>query len=241
MHKVGYLRSCSNHTNELPPCFSEEMRPAPRPTVSAPSLSVLRFLGSQSEQACFFTRSTKATACQTFPCRGAKVAPGKVAHALPSIRRHLATSLCRQAYVESSLLNLDFLGPYSERASSRFSTLASRNSTAPFGIPPENYSSRYVSTDTRPLWKRPWKDQLRKAKPVLKSSDSSALPSFLDDAGSTTFGRRKTVKGANELKLRCTEFDENGNVTFMDGEFKKSELIAKVRPINLLPERRDRC
>ena len=218
------------------------MRPAPRPTASVPSWSILRFLRSQSEQACFFTPSTKATACQTFSCRGAKVPPGKVAHALPSIRRYLATSSCRQAYVESSLLNLDFLRPYSERGSSRFATLARGNSPAPVGIPLENSKpSRYVSTDTRPLWKRPWKDQLRKAKPALKSSDSSALPSFLDDTGSTTFGRRKTVKGANELKLRCTEFDENGNVTFMDGEFKKSELIAKVRPINLLPERRDRC
>ena len=33
------------------------------------------------------------------------------------------------------------------------------------------------------------------------------------------------------MKLRCTEFDENGNVTVVDGEFKKSELIAKVMPV----------
>jgi len=36
------------------------------------------------------------------------------------------------------------------------------------------------------------------------------------------------VKAANEQKLRCTEFDENGNVVLVNGEFKKSELIAKV-------------
>lgn len=82
---------------------------------------------------------------------------------------------------------------------------------------------------------------MRKENSALKSSDSPALPSFLDDTGSTHFGRRKTLKGPNELKLRCTEFDENGNVTFMDGEFKKSELIAKVCPTNLVSERRDRC
>lgn len=218
------------------------MRPGPRSTVSAPSSSVLRFLRSQSEQACFFTPSTKATTCQTSPCQGARVALGKAAPPVPSFRRHLATSSYPQAYVESSLLNLDFLRPYSERGSSRSSTLASRNSPAPFGIPPQSTcSSRYASTDTRPLWKRPWKDKLGKGSQALKSNDSSALPSFLDDAGSTNFGRRKTIKGANELKLRCTEFDENGNVTFMDGEFKKSELIAKVRAIKLLPERRARC
>jgi magnesium transporter len=30
-----------------------------------------------------------------------------------------------------------------------------------------------------------------------------------------------------DLKLRCTEFDSNGSVTLVSGEFKKSELIAK--------------
>jgi magnesium transporter len=37
------------------------------------------------------------------------------------------------------------------------------------------------------------------------------------------------VRTANELKMRCTELDEHGNVTLVSGEFKKSELIAKVR------------
>ena len=36
------------------------------------------------------------------------------------------------------------------------------------------------------------------------------------------------VRTANELKMRCTELDEHGNVTLVSGEFKKSELIAKV-------------
>ena len=35
-----------------------------------------------------------------------------------------------------------------------------------------------------------------------------------------------------DLKLRCTEFDANGSVTLVAGEFKKSELIAKY---GLLP------
>ena len=219
--------------------FPEEMKPAPRPTVSAPSSSVLRFLRSQSEQACFFTLSPRATACQRSSSRVTAVAPGKAEHALPSFRRHLATSSHCQAYFESSLLNLDFLRPYSERGSWRISALASRKSPAPYGFSAENMSSsRYVSSDNRPLWKRPWKGRLRKEKPILKSNDSPALPTFLDDAASTNSGRRKTVKGANGLKLRCTEFDENGNVTFMDGEFRKSELIAKVCPIQPMCEKK---
>lgn len=217
------------------------MRPAPKPTSSLPSSPVLHFLRSQCEQACYFTPSTRATACPISPYRGAKGAPGKVAHARHLIRRNLVTSSRRQAYVESSLLNLDFLRPCSERASSSSAALANRNPSVRFGFPPENIvSSRYASTDTRPQWRRPWKDKWRNEKPALKSTDSLAPPSFLDDAGSTSLGRRKIAKGANELKLRCTEFDENGNVNFMDGEFKKSELIAKVCPINSMSESRGR-
>ena len=203
------------------------MRPAPRPITSAPSLSALRFLRSQSEQVCFFTPSTKATACQS-PRRGVKVALGRTTPAVPSVRRQFATSSPHRASVEPSLLNLDFLRPYPKRASQRISVLAtSRSSRTPFHDASENINyPRHASTDTRPLWRRPWVS--RKGRPDLKSSNSVPLPSFLDDSASTTIGRRKAVKGANELRLRCTEFDENGNVTFMDGEFRKSELIAKV-------------
>ncbi|KAG8528734.1 uncharacterized protein KY384_006421 [Bacidia gigantensis] len=58
------------------------------------------------------------------------------------------------------------------------------------------------------------------------------LPSFLDDAAGTSLGRSKAGKASSELKLRCTEIDESGNVTTVNGEFKKSELIAKY---GLLP------
>jgi hypothetical protein len=37
------------------------------------------------------------------------------------------------------------------------------------------------------------------------------------------------TRAANELKMRCTELDEQGNVKMVSGEFKKSELIARVR------------
>ncbi|EEH43153.1 uncharacterized protein PADG_07973 [Paracoccidioides brasiliensis Pb18] len=45
-------------------------------------------------------------------------------------------------------------------------------------------------------------------------------------------GRSLAMKATNEPRLRCTELDENGNVTLVNGEFKKSELIAKY---GLLP------
>lgn len=43
---------------------------------------------------------------------------------------------------------------------------------------------------------------------------------------SSSLGR--IMRPTNELKMRCTELDEHGNVTLVSGEFKKSELIAKV-------------
>jgi hypothetical protein len=52
---------------------------------------------------------------------------------------------------------------------------------------------------------------------------------LLDDTENLSLARALAAKASNELRLRCTEFDINGNVTLMNGEFKKSELIAKVR------------
>jgi len=60
----------------------------------------------------------------------------------------------------------------------------------------------------------------------LGQDDLPPLQGFLDDDAG--LGGR-IIKPSSELKLRCTEFDENGNVTLVNGEFRKSELIAKVR------------
>ena len=93
-----------------------------------------------------------------------------------------------------------------------------------------NGSKRVASTDSRPLLKRLWHRKNGKERTKLKPVDLPPLPSFLDDVGGTNLARNKSGKAANELKLRCTEFDSEGRVTFMDGEFKKTELIAKVLP-----------
>jgi magnesium transporter len=61
------------------------------------------------------------------------------------------------------------------------------------------------------------------------NGDHLPLTGFLDDTAG--LGGR-IVKPSNDLKLRCTEFDESGNVTLVNGEFRKSELIQKY---SLLP------
>ncbi|CAK1355364.1 magnesium ion transporter [Cercospora beticola] len=77
------------------------------------------------------------------------------------------------------------------------------------------------------FWRR-----LRQSRSAAKPAANDNLPplaGFLDD--NAGLGGR-IIKPSNELKLRCTEFDENGNVTLVNGEFRKSELIQKY---SLLP------
>jgi hypothetical protein len=61
-------------------------------------------------------------------------------------------------------------------------------------------------------------------------------PSLIASLAAAVAAGRSKAKAGNELKLRCTEFDKQGRVTLVSGEFKKSELIAKVCAFNL-PER----
>ncbi|KAB8337070.1 hypothetical protein FH972_021374 [Carpinus fangiana] len=65
-------------------------------------------------------------------------------------------------------------------------------------------------------------------KEPLQPNDLPPISNFLDD--NSSLGR--VLKAEHQLKLRCTEFDEQGNVALANGEFKKSELIAKY---GLLP------
>lgn len=61
-------------------------------------------------------------------------------------------------------------------------------------------------------------------KEPLQPNDLPPITNFLDD--NSSLGR--VLKAEHQLKLRCTEFDDQGNVALANGEFKKSELIAKV-------------
>lgn len=197
------------------------------PNISAPSYSLLRYLRSQTENICFFTpNAPKSIPCLHIPVGYSRQRPG---HHKPPPRR-FSTSPKGQATVESSLLSLDFLQSRPKRNSFFFPTLAELarpgaviSHTTQDGL----RAYRRASSDARPLLARLWRLKGRKPGTTLKPNDLPPLPSFLEDAGETTLGR-SAGKASNELKLRCTEFDENGKVTLVNGEFKKAELIAKV-------------
>ena len=186
-----------------------------------PSRSLLRFLKSQTESA--FANSGNA------------------------IDAASGAALCSR----SRALNLS-----SKRTSRAYSTACQRQSTAlqasQFNTPQlpacstkKNYvkpSKNFFSTSrvarklTEPdeakkahatSWQeRLWGSSARKGDTPLRPDD---LPSTRDESGpgSPMFTNRRAL-AALEPRLRCTEVDENGNVILVDGEFKKTELIAKV-------------
>lgn len=197
---------------------------APRIYLPVPSRNLLRFLKSQAEDLWFFSPNTGPESIfpqkpQIFSRRN----PPKSFR--PSSRRLDSGHRCRET-LQSSFLNLDFL---------KFSPLcghsttgASHAITTPGAGRNGNQSCRrYASTEEQPLLRRLW-ERKRRTDPACNAEQSPSLPSFLDDAGGTSLGRSKAGKAANELRLRCTEINENGDVTLVNGEFKKSELIAKV-------------
>nr|POE79416.1 mitochondrial inner membrane magnesium transporter mrs2 [Quercus suber] len=104
-------------------------------------------------------------------------------------------------------------------------TVATFRATNHDRIRPQCRAFQTSSARNKPFWRH--LRQPSQPKRRLQQDDLPYLHGFLDDG----LGGR-IIKPSNELKLRCTEFDENGNVTLVNGEFRKSELIAKY---SLLP------
>ena len=193
--------------------------------VSAPSPLLLRFLKSQVDNVCFFTPNSGHTA-HSCSSSGTTLLKG-----LTTCKSQSSRSFCishrNQATVESSLLNFDFLRP--ELKPGRFQSFPPTAKTRRDLIRLLSGANalRHASGDGQTLLKRLWHLKKRDPNNDLKPGDLPPLPAFLDPTDGTTLGR-SSAKGPDGLKLRCTEVDENGKVTFTSGEFKKSELIAKV-------------
>lgn len=194
------------------------MHAAPRLYVPAPSFDLLRFLRSQAEDLWFFSPNSKTVHPRPLFRRPFR---RNTVNSFPHSARAFGTTKPCRATLEASLWNFDFL-----RHPSRHEDAVARTST---GFPPPNRSlARHASTEDISLIDRLW-EKRRKASTALKDEQTTPLPSLLEDPNATTYGRSKAGKAANELRLRCTEINEHGDVTLVNGEFKKSELIAKVR------------
>ena len=185
----------------------------------APSAALLRFLKSQTEH----------TSHSTLISSGIRQNHGlSRLHFRQGSRRFFSTSPRSHATVEASLLNLDFLRKRPKQ--NLFEAIQPADSRRPgivfFTSHDRRDTSRAASTDDRSFVRQLW--QSKRQKTDWRPQESSPPTGFLDDGAGTSLGRNKG-KISNELKLRCTEFNEDGKVTLVNGEFKKSELIAKVR------------
>ena len=201
------------------------MHAAPRIDLPIPSPKLLRFLKSQAEGFCFFSSNVSPKTASSSPSNFRSFLRRNAPNSLPSSARSFTSSQPCRATLESSILNFDFLKhppPYGHSTSR-----ASPNVTVPRTTQIVSHP-RHASTEEQPFLQKLW-ERRRTANKSFKDGELPPPPSFLDDASGASLGRSKAGKAANELKLRCTEINESGDVTLVNGEFKKSELIAKVR------------
>lgn len=174
-----------------------------------PSPAVLRFLRIQADSLSFLASQKQACWTQTRRCHSASIKDIASCGERPAdtISQGLATKVkLRAAYQKTFPLACKSVR--NDKVNTWF-TSGHRNFT--------------TSPTTRKSY-RPWHRMRQKPAGPLQPNDIPPTSSFLDDNASLS----RIVKPINELQLRCTEFDENGNVTLVNGAFKKSELIAKV-------------
>lgn len=198
----------------------------PLPSI-APSSTLLKFLRSQSESLCFFSSNpgTSFTFDHASP-RGSQLLPRRTKCSLEPRNATAAAEAPR--ILKAGLLSLDCLrlgsAPSSRIYGARISRIGSQHRQLAWGK--NVYGNRAASTGSRRwrLWGR------REGKP-LEPDDLPKNTYASEDGGDTSMfslGRSISAKAAAQPKLRCTELDEAGNVSMTSGEFKKSELIAKV-------------
>ncbi|KAK1590886.1 cora-like Mg2+ transporter [Colletotrichum navitas] len=218
------------------------MRPAIRTPV--PSTSLLRFLRSQTEASSIFSRTQCAESATT---ASIQPSPARLAQNPQCLARRLSrigtATVTRPVSTNCRSSGLLPASPLSSSSScdSVITRASRRRKLAHLPSSPVAFFSTTCarrdscgddSSAPPPTWKeRLWGMRGRGGSKALKPND---LP-FHDDgeAGSMFNSRRMlTAKAALEPRLRCTEVDENGEVILVDGEFKKTELIAKY---GLLP------
>lgn len=178
------------------------------PKLSAPSASLLRFLRSQTGA------STTPSVC-AYPKR------------LASRGKAFSTGSGLSSWTRRN----DPCGPTTGGNGicvNSQGNLSTRAVLSP-SVPTQLTLTRHASTKSRPLLRRLF--DLKKGKTPDYQDPNAPVPGFMDEGteGMFNIGRSLSAKASNELRIRCTEFDINGDVTLVNGEFRKQELIAKVR------------
>ena len=188
------------------------MRPTGYRRACAPSPPLLHFLRSQIEELCF--SPTAVSSSYFTPSK-----PRYVSWSANAKQRWPRSK--KDAPLEASILNLGHLLVPNHFNISRYKKIVDNVIRCHFqGVVCQR---RCASNDPKPFLKR--LTEYRSKTQERAALGRNDMPALIGDSSGTVFGRSKAT---NELKLRCTEFDENGNVTLVNGEFKKSELMTKV-------------
>lgn len=198
--------------------------------VPVPSKALLNFMRSQSDGLCFFSSNPRGFVFDHAAPRGKQLKAPFTPRKSFAPKRRLSTTAIRPATVEAGILNFDFILPRVAHGESQWSRGSSPKNAGYGRLGADKMlldGRRNASHDHRPWLRRFWDRKTRRQRPL----DVDDMPYSEDGADTSMFnlGRTMAAKAANEPKLRCTEFDENGNVVLVNGEFKKSELIAKVK------------
>lgn len=182
-----------------------------------PSRSLLRFLRTQSETA-FFTPSH---------VRGTRASGARVCNRVRLYNTE--TQRCRAASETASLQPSALEASLWSFQSPRPQQQQRRDVSSTTKASGWNKANKSGGSDPTNSWQeRLWGMAARRGFKPLKPDDLPGGDEF--EHGSMFNSRRvMTAKAAAEPRLRCTEVDEHGQVILVDGEFKKSELIAKVR------------
>ncbi|KAJ5529332.1 Magnesium transporter MRS2/LPE10 [Penicillium freii] len=185
------------------------------PRLSAPSASLLRFLRSQSG----FSAALSACA---YPRRLASRDKGFSTGPSPKFSSWTRLDAPHSpATLDTTIFSNQHGKPNLARAT-----------VSPALVPKQLKFSRYASTKSRSFLRRLF--DLKRGKACDYKNQGPTNPGLMDEGteGMFNIGRSLSAKASNELRIRCTEFDINGDVTLVNGEFRKQELIAKY---GLLP------
>ena len=182
-----------------------------------PSTSLLRFLRSQTKDFC---HPTPNTSCANRPKRSKSsfdTSCAKLHTACPSTR-------CKESPKAPACVLIPGPG-HAQFSAVEFTGVG---------------QTRHASTDSRAVafMRKIWWNKYKKASKKMGDQD---FPAMIEDSLSMdnsnifnisrSLSRSPGSSGADQ-RLRCTEFNADGKVTLVSGEFKKSELIAKY---GLLP------
>ncbi|KAH8662018.1 cora-like Mg2+ transporter [Xylariales sp. PMI_506] len=181
-----------------------------------PSLGLLRFLRSQSENLSFFHPS------HVSPSRRIICTARKQPRSLS--RPSCSAPLRKDAQLQSGIFDLNSILSCGASKAPRL------RSQRPLSLLPA-VGARYASNQSSKWYERLWWSREPNAR-KLKTFDMQEPCDDLDNNSMFNNRRQRAQQAALEPRLRCTEVDENGDAILVDGEFKKSELIARF---GLLP------